>query len=255
MTPDNDNILQPPAKEPGAGKETFLKQDLLLRGWTPGLIKRFLGEPDETPHRNGGGHYCIYSRRRVLAAEAELEWQQAVEHRQNRKPKPPKAIDLLAAIFAATRAAKRFRDAAQSCYQKGSHGFATTFRLRKEMLYALKDKGIAAGFATGRIKPITRTAHLVEYRGEGYCFHSTLLPDSTTLAEASTAQPLRVEAKPREAAEPRLKDALFTLESLPNVPARFIRLELPRVNRNQRRSVKWDGDDEGDGRDWDEEEP
>src|SRR5579859_7878074 len=99
-------------------KATLLKQDLIARGWTRSLIERFLGEPDDMPHRYGGGHLCIYDEDRVLAAEASPEWQRSLYRIQSRKENPAQTIDLLAAIFAVNRATKRFREAAQVCYRK-----------------------------------------------------------------------------------------------------------------------------------------
>jgi hypothetical protein len=33
------------------GEPHYLKSDLFGRGWTPALIRNFLGDPDETPGR------------------------------------------------------------------------------------------------------------------------------------------------------------------------------------------------------------
>ena len=241
-----------------AGHARFLKKDLLRRGWTEGLIKRFLGQPDDTPHRYGGGYYCVYHAARVRQAEANPEWQQAVNRRKNRKEHPPQKVDLLAAIFAATRSAKRYRDAAQTCYRAGKHGFAGHARRQKASLYALKDRGIAAVYLAGRIAPVRRVGDgLVEYRGEGYCYHSTLHPKGLDMPVAAESHPLLVEAKPREAAEPKLKDAVHTLKALPEVPDSFARL-VPEWQKKQQeerrrkqleykqgREQRWrDGDDE-----------
>lgn len=216
-----------------AGQARFLKKDLLRRGWTEGLIERFLGEPDEMPHRYGGGYYCVYNAARVKQAEANPEWQQAVNRRKNRREHPPQEVDLLAAIFSVTRSAKRYRDAAQTCYRAGKHGFAGQARRQKVSLYALKDRGIAAACLAGRIAPVRRVGDgFVEYRGEGYCYHSTLFPTGLDVPVAAGSQPLLVEAKPREAAEPKLKDAVYTLKALPEVPDRFARL-VPEWQRKQ----------------------
>jgi tellurite resistance protein len=40
--------------------------------------------------------------------------------------KPAKQVDLLAAIFAVNRSAKRYRDAAETHYRERMHGFART---------------------------------------------------------------------------------------------------------------------------------
>ena len=72
----------------------------------------------------------------------------------------------------------------------------------------------------------------MEYRGEGYCYHSKLHPKGVEVPVDADNQPLRVEAKPREAKEPRLKDAIHTLESLPDVSDSFIRV-VPEWEKHQ----------------------
>ena len=209
-----------------ADRDDFLKSELFARGWTPSIIRDFLGQPDETPHRRGGGHYCLYRKHRVYDAEARPDWREAVERRKKRETAPPKSIDLLLAIFAVNRSAKRHRDSAQTYYQKRKHGFAKKERMIKTELYALKDRGIAAAYAAGRIEASFRCADgLIEYRGEGYCFHSALHPQNVQIPEVGNAESFRVEAKPRGAKEPKLKDAVFTLKALPEVPENFMRLQ------------------------------
>ena len=203
----------------------YLKSDLTKRGWTPALIARFLGGPDETPHRYGGGHYCLYAIDRVTAAEDSAEWRAAIEHHIIRSERPPKEIDLLVACWTVSRSAKRYRDMAQTCYRRRKHGFAGEARRQKDHLYTLKDRGIVAAHLSGRIAPVSLVGDgLVEYRGEGFCFHSFLCPKGVNLPSSCNGQPLLVEAKPKEAREPRLRDAVHTLEALPEVPDSFERL-------------------------------
>jgi hypothetical protein len=127
--------------------------------------------------------------------------------------KPPEIIDLLAAIFTVTRSAKRYRNSAQTCYQYGKHGFASNFRKQKEHLYQLKDDGLVAAVRNGRVQAVGTHGRLTVYRGEGYCFHSLLRPKGAVLPEVGN-NPLTVEAKPKATDEPRLKDAVYTLEEL-----------------------------------------
>ena len=165
---------------------------------------------------------------------------------------PPKKIDLLHAIFAVTRAAKRFRDAASSCYDRNAHGFAGTNRARKKELNELKDRGIVAAVAAGRIAPVAARGNLTEYRGEGYCYHSLLRPvDWSVLGAPNESEPLTVEAKPRTSHEPRLKDAIFTLAELPSDQMGFIRIPFaPRMKTCAATASQfdssWGDDDEGD---------
>src|SRR5207244_1765791 len=87
---------------------------------------------------------------------------------------------------------------------------------KKELLYMLKDRGIAAAYVAGRLQYLGKHGGLAIYRGEGYCFHSTLEPVGAATAEDTAATETRifVEAKPRGATEPRLTDAVETLQSL-----------------------------------------
>jgi len=66
-----------------------------------------------------------------------------------KRSKPAQQVDLLAAIFSVNRSAKRFRDAAQSCYDSDMRGLAGRHRQRKEQLYRIKDAGIMAAVPTG----------------------------------------------------------------------------------------------------------
>lgn len=232
----------------------YLKQDLLDRGWKPSMIKRWLSKPDFTQHRFGGGEYYLYAKERVRKAEKSRAWRRERDKWQQRAERKlePVVVDLLAAIFSVNRSAKRYRDAAQKCYALKKHGFARQGRETKEELYALKDRGIAEAFRLGRITPVLRKGGLVEYRGEGYCFHSTLLPVGVTLAQNTDDTILYVDAKPRGAAEVRMLDAKHTLSALPPAGDQFTRIELPappsqNINpHGNRYRGGWDDDDDDD---------
>lgn len=141
-------------------------------------------------------------------------------------PKPPVVIDLLAAVFAVNRSAKRYRDAASSCYSSRSHGLAKAAKQQKERLYQLKDCGIAEAHRLGRIQYVGRNGGLALYRGEGYSFHSRLLPPGQSEEHDDGDASVFMEAKPRGAKEARLKDAILTLELLSD-PDGFTVLSLP----------------------------
>ena len=199
------------------------------------MIRRWLGEPDSVRRRYGGGEFFLYEEARVDRAEADPAWQEARQKWDRRKNMPvsTKTVDLLAAIYAVNRSAKRYREQARTCYSKRKHGFASQAKEQKELLYRLKDNGIATAYLEGRIHSVGLLAEgMVEYRGEGYCFHSTLLPQAVDLAKQEGSEPLRVEAKPCETKEPSLKDAIYTLQQLPQVPHKFVRLE-PEWQRQQ----------------------
>lgn len=164
--------------------------------------------------------------------------------------KPPVIIDLLAAIFTVTRSAKRYRNSAETNYKYGKHGFAGSARRQKAHLYGLKDKGLIAAFRAGRVQAVGTHGCLTIYRGEGYCFHSLLRPKDAVLPEVGT-DPLTVEAKPKATDEPRLKDAVHTLEEL-QVSAddaikagEFDRLSFP----PREQVVRHRNDDDFDGED------
>ncbi len=142
--------------------------------------------------------------------------------------KPAQAVDLLAAIFAVNRAAKRWRDAAQSHYQGSRHGLARDARYKKDKLYALKDRGIAYAVARGRLQAIKVHGGLCLYRGEGYCFHSSLVLNGVELPQSDNDTPIEVDAKPQGANEPRQIDAIACLSELPVLGDEFVRLQVPR---------------------------
>lgn len=183
---------------------------------------------DAKPAALHNGRYDTY----YLYDESQTRSKRVVNER------PPVSIDLLAAIFTATRSAKRYRDAAQAHYLNDHHGFAGTSRKRKEYLYTLKDNGIVAAVHQGRLQAVGRHGVLTVYRGEGYCFHSLLRPKESLLPEVGT-EPLTVEAKPKESDEPRLTDACQTLEQLPGAAdavnaVEFDRLSFPARMRKAR---------------------
>jgi len=151
------------------------------------MIRRWLGGPDVTRSLGYGREYHLFLKERVLEAEDSPAWRRERDKWQQRAERKlePVAVDLLAAIVSVNRSAKRYRDAAQKCYALKKHGFARQGRVTKEELYALKDRGIAEAFRLGRITPVLRKGGLIEYRGEGYCFHSTLLPVAIALAQST----------------------------------------------------------------------
>jgi len=153
-----------------------------------------------------------------------------------RKSRPPETVDLLVAIFAVNRSAKRYRDAAQALYQANQHGFAGDSRKKKETLYELKERGIAAAVRQGRLSYVGMNGRLALYRGDGYCFHSTIVPATSPNEQIGELLIFR-EACPRGATEARLKDAVSTLKNLPeNAVDAFSRLSSP--CRSESRSVR-----------------
>ena len=61
------------------------------------------------------------------------------------------------------------------------YALATDAKERKELRYSLKDRGICAALQAGRIAAVELHAGLCLYCGEGYSFHSTLVPKGVEL--------------------------------------------------------------------------
>jgi hypothetical protein len=152
----------------------------------------------------------------------------------NRTSVPAKKIDVLQATFTLNKSAKRYRDPASSNYDKKQYGFATCAKNKKEELYALKEQGISKAFSAGRLKFMGLHGGLGIYRGEGYCFHSTLL--LRDLIEVLTVQADRVfiESCPKGTSEARLKDAIYTLTDCAVDESQFKRLKPPRHAKSKK---------------------
>jgi hypothetical protein len=174
-----------------------------------------------------------------------------------RTSRTPAPVDLLAAIFSVNRSAKRHRDAAQTYYRQRMHGFAGRARETKEDLYALKDRGIAQAHNEGRLTYHGRHGGLAIYTGEGYCFHSTLVPEEA-VEEPSPANddqtPIFVEGKPRGSKEARLCDAQFTLARIPAsiLDSGYEQLSAPRVPQRNPPPQYPPSQEEDDEKDWQE---
>lgn len=196
--------------------------------------------------RVGGGArkksvtYAVYRRDQTLSVQKRNPPRKTVAY-------PLTSQNVLAAIFSANRSAKRFRDAAQSCYQLGAHSVARMNKKRKETLYSLKENGLVYAYRAGFVVAVGLHGSLTVYRGEGYCFHSPLRPENVTL-ETASEEMVFVEAKPRKASEMRLRDAVATLEQIASDFSGFIRHSPPRLYK--RRDYDWEDDYEED---WSEE--
>ncbi len=198
--------------------------------------------------RVGGGS----GKKSVTYAVYRLDQTVLVQKRTQPRPLvayPLTPENVLAAIFSINRSAKRFRDAAQSSYLQGMHGFAKMHRKRKEMLYALKDNGIVHAYRAGFVAADCLHGTLTVYRGGGYCFHSPLRPDDTTF-ESNSDELVFIESKPRKVSEMRLRDAIATLEQFPSDLDGFSRHGVP-THRPTHGENEWYEDAEDD--DWDDE--
>ena len=169
-----------------------------------------------------------------------------------RKEIPPKEIDLLPAIFTVNKAAKRFRDQAESYYKKEQHGFAGDRKSKKSKLYHLKDRGIACACRSGKLTFDGFHGGLATYSGEGYSFHSALVPEGLLPVKNDNTKSDKVfiEAVPKGTNEARLKDAVFTLEKLPDNNDGFNRVEVPRIDDTD----QYADDSDSDTGNWQEED-
>jgi hypothetical protein len=222
------------------------KGDLLARGWTGGAIKEFLPEPQiEVRHAYMRGDYLVHlwDPQAVEEAEKKPEVQQYLARmkarRERRAARTLEAIPLIDAIREVSRAAHRWRDAAQAQYQAGNHGFAKHSKREKERLYALKDRGIAAGYKLGLLRYAGASPQgmaVYEYsEGGKSCFHSCLHPAGLErLKVEGHPEILEVGAKPQEHA---MADAEFTLSALPEPGLEFERTAPPHKPREVRAVV------------------
>jgi hypothetical protein len=240
--------------------EQYVNSDnLFSAGWTRYQINKYLGSPDRIT-RSGWADVYWWEKDRAAA----------VERKAPRQKKPPVEVDLLLATFSVNRAAKRYRDAAQRCYQVGKTRVSYDFRRRcstpgvftlarinkqkKQRLYDLKDAGMIEAYANNRIHYEGQHGSLAVYRGEGYVFHSTLVPIGAPVVDlAGSSGFMLVEAKEKSGSEARLIDAEFTLDKLSRVVTGFRRVVVPRVavERVVSRSEDDDDDDEYSHYDYD----
>lgn len=209
-------------------------KDLKQRGWTDALIAKHLGAPDATAHGRNN-IIRLYSQERAKRVERRVTFQRDLTASRERRSQTfeLQPCDLLSAMFAVNRAAKRWRDSARSRYHSRLYAWATNAKEHKEYLYSLKDRGIAAAYTQGRIAPVELHGGLCLWRGEGYVFHSTLIPREVALAGDQTA-PITVEAKPQGSREPKQRDAIATLAGLQRWTwEQFTTLEKPRFEEEE----------------------
>lgn len=173
--------------------------------------------PRQTKRRYGGGVIKLFDYRqvrdirtqaRVTPAEIEVS-----------------PSNVACAGWTVNRAAKRYRDAASSCYQSKFHGFARHNSETKSELYFLKDIAVAWLASNGHLLPERIHGSLCLWVGLGYSFHSTLT--IAGVPRTDNAAPLLVEAKPRGKGELRLVDAKALLRKLDDRRSGFARLSMP----------------------------
>jgi len=181
--------------------------------------------------------------------------------KRKRKPAPPKEIPILAALWAINRRAKRHRDTAQRMYRHGQHGFARHEREAKEHLYSQKGQVLHYLLDEGTLLVVGYHS-FVEGQwaevlaSEGYRFHRPCPPEivpAEVQADVTALSIAAIEAKPKEANEPRLVDARYTINAYladrPHVecytwpPRERLVIAKPRAERDEPEPEREDGDE------------
>jgi len=183
-------------------------------------------KPGETPHAERYAHshsqyYDVYREDQTR----ELQKKRIVE---------PILVDVLAALFTLNRKAKRLRDNAAAYYNSESHGLAGHAKNEKTRIYGLKSQALQYLIAEGRLVLVGyhrvaggNCAEILE--GEGYCFHRPCAPPADGEVKSIKGE---IEAKPKGANEPRIKDAYFTVEAYLKDKRKVDVYEWPRRQRD-----------------------
>lgn len=181
-------------------RQEFNQSELVAQGWTKTAIERFLPEPEVRFGGKGNREYITYiwpgevvvaarnsergreyfdrldARRKVAALQEE----KALAERQKRLRKIAAKIHLVDAIREVSRAAHQERDKAQKYHQLKEYEKATASKKRKDQLYSMKERGIAAGYKRAELRYAGSSAQgmAVYVYGKGglSCFHSRLHP-------------------------------------------------------------------------------
>ncbi len=160
---------------------------------------------------------------------------------------------MLAAVWTVNRSAKRCRNAASGCYEWGHKAQASVWSKRKSGMYVLKAQALHHLVTEGRLQVVGYHRFQDNWaevlRGEDYTFHRPCPPPSD---DVQSKQLEEIEAKPRGTKEPRLKDALYTLESYLDGKGEVEVFQWP--SRPGSRPVSFYEDDEEEGWDDDDDE-
>lgn len=161
------------------------------------------------------------------------------------EPIEAKPVDVLLAIWTVSRTAKRYRDQKNRSYALGHHGRCAMSKEEEQHLYDLKENGIRYAYSVGRLRYEGIHAGLALYIGEGFSFHSRLMPQGETYID--DGERLQVASKAKTRKEAKLKDAKLTLESLPSIQGCML-VEIPTEHETKQLSVHgWDDGDDQDG--------
>lgn len=133
-----------------------------------------------------------------------------------RKIAPPRKVDLLDAIWAATCTAKKFEFAAKESKAKGTEASQKRgrgFGKRSRNLMALVDAGIQMAINREEVKHVGNRGKTHRYFGDGYLFRSKTAPPDWLTLNNPVARSVSSTAENRKPAV-RLMDAVFTLEQI-----------------------------------------
>jgi len=133
-------------------------------------------------------------------------------------------VSVLAAVFSANRIAKRCRDLASNSYGDEDHEAAGYYSHLKRQLYKLKGQTLHYLLLDNHLQVVGH--HCFEgdnwaevLKGGGYCFHR---PCETPDTPPEDAEKDGIDAKPKDANEPGLVEAVSSLERFlegkPEVP-------------------------------------
>jgi hypothetical protein len=244
------------------GEQIQIKGQVLAKNPKRAMSKTEWGEQGFRPKAGVEPHGMLHSHSHGRHIKYPVYREDQVEPKRRATRKPALEIPIIAAVWVVNRCAKRCRDAAQCAYNEGRHNGATgaaTFSKRKSDMYSLKSRALHFLVAAGKLTVVgyhrfgDNWAEVLS--GEGYTFHRPCPPP---VESVSVKELQDIEAKPRGASEPRLKDALHTLTTyLADKPAVKAyewpeRLRPTDGERSDRQSYSWrDGEDEDD---WDDDD-
>lgn len=156
----------------------------------------------------------------------------------------PQVVDILAALFALNRQAKRYRDLSQELYRQRRYGLATCFSMKKLAMYSLKGQAIHYLLKEGRLRHVGFHRFGSNYAevlsGAGYRFHRPVPPPELNedIPEIET-----IEAKPKDVSEPDFVDGLYSVRVYLECRPKIETYDWP----SRSRQSYWYDDD-----DWDE---
>jgi hypothetical protein len=187
-------------------------------------------------------------------------FEQTKEIRKKREPKV--LADIVGCLFTLNRRAKRCRDQAQKYYRRRMYGFAAKRREEKEECYELKDQALAHLIAEGKLHEtneyhIFPGGNVARVVTDGRFWFHRPMPGPPPAGATLTSLEL-VEAKPKDFREPRIVDAIATVQAYPKgkpIPTTFRWPERTRPKKIGAEGTSQDYDEEGalvGEEDWDE---